>query len=123
VEERGRSLREEERAVLIFLLSVEFAGAKELRDQLADVRVVGQWTATSSPSINLRVLGTAPRAPMADGPVPVRAIVVGDGEEQAGELLVWVEAGRLSALEYAWVTDEMPLALPPVDRIRVQPVE
>jgi hypothetical protein len=40
-----------------------------------------------------------------------------------GELLVWVEAGHLSALEYAWVTYDMPAALPPVDWIRVDPIE
>jgi hypothetical protein len=122
VEEAGRSLREHEEAVLTLLLSVEFAGAKELRDQLPDVKVVGHWTATS-PSINLRTSQTASRAPLTDGPIPVRAINLGRGEEPMGELLVWVEAGHLSALEYAWVTDDMPVALPPVERIRVEPIE
>ncbi|WP_432044177.1 hypothetical protein [Streptomyces cadmiisoli] len=36
-----------------------------------------------------------------------------------GELLVGVEDGALAGLEYAWVTVRMPIALPPVERIRL----
>ncbi|WP_326617496.1 hypothetical protein OG863_08960 [Streptomyces decoyicus] len=37
-----------------------------------------------------------------------------------GELLVWLDAGAtLSALEYAWTTDEMPTCLPYTDRVRL----
>ena len=36
-----------------------------------------------------------------------------------GELLVWATDGYLSAIEFAWVTDEMPDELPTRDDIRV----
>lgn len=39
--------------------------------------------------------------------MPVRAFAEG------GEVLVWVTGGYLSALEYAWTTDAVPVAMPP----------
>lgn len=54
-----------------------------------------------------------------------RATVLRDGsmpETEAnliGEVFLWVEGGRLTDLEYWWVTDEMPEALPdPTQLIR-----
>ncbi|WP_225446707.1 hypothetical protein [Streptacidiphilus sp. PB12-B1b] len=41
--------------------------------------------------------------------------------DEFGELLVWIEDGVLAALEYAWITDEMPAALSAVERIRLTP--
>ncbi|WP_328393671.1 hypothetical protein [Nocardia sp. NBC_00416] len=34
-----------------------------------------------------------------------------------GEIILWVEAGRLSGIEYAWYTDERPTQLPEPDQI------
>lgn len=48
-----------------------------------------------------------------DGPVPVRAFAEG------GEVLLWVTGGYLSALEYAWTTDAVPVAMPPAHTVAV----
>jgi hypothetical protein len=53
--------------------------------------------------------------------VPVRAIVVGPGQDPTGEVLVWVTDGYLSTLEYAWYTDEPPQYLPLPADIRIEP--
>ncbi|MBO0514191.1 hypothetical protein [Streptomyces beijiangensis] len=52
--------------------------------------------------------------------VPVDAHVLDQAGEYVGELLVWTDRGAtLAALEYAWVTDEMPTSLPPVGQVKV----
>jgi hypothetical protein len=111
-----RPLRARERQVLEVLLRGDFAGAGELRAQLASTTVFAQDPQTF---LNLQVdRQNAAASPIANGPIPVRALV---GQDRAveGELLVWVEDGFLSALEFAWVTDEMPAALPRREQIRV----
>jgi hypothetical protein len=50
-------------------------------------------------------------ASTADGPLPVRAFVA----PEAGEIIVWVTGGRLSGLEFAWITDEPPDQWPSPD--------
>jgi hypothetical protein len=42
-----------------------------------------------------------------------RTLVINESGTTIGFLLLWIEAGRLSGLEYAWVTDESPTDLPP----------
>ncbi|WP_405178673.1 hypothetical protein OG225_32310 [Nocardia sp. NBC_01377] len=37
-----------------------------------------------------------------------------------GEVILWVENGWLSGIEYAWYTDERPLALPQPSRIELK---
>jgi len=36
-----------------------------------------------------------------------------------GTLLVWLKNGYLSALEYAWTSDETPVRLPRLERLRI----
>ena len=52
----------------------------------------------------------SPRASVASG-TPVQAVVDGDGYD--GGVLLFVH-GRLSALEYWWVTEEKPDVFPPL---------
>lgn len=54
-------------------------------------------------------------SPAAPGRVgsPIHGTVIDDSGAPIGFLLLWVDAGRLSALEYAWLTDEPPRDLPP----------
>ncbi|WP_329570255.1 hypothetical protein [Kitasatospora sp. NBC_01266] len=116
-----RPLNAAEQAVLEHLLAGDFPGAPELRSQLEQAEVIATWT-PDSVSVDLRVLAAERRAPLAAGLVPVDAQVLDERGEYVGELLVWVEdGGVLAGLEYAWVTDEMPTALPPVERIRRTP--
>lgn len=58
--------------------------------------------------IDLEVPVGSPPCVCVDGPIPVRAIVVRQGGQLVGELLVWVRDGRLVGLEQAWFTDEPP---------------
>jgi len=46
---------------------------------------------------------------------PVQAVVDGDGYD--GGLILFVDDGQLSALEYSWVTEERPDVLPPLAAI------
>jgi hypothetical protein len=46
---------------------------------------------------------------------PVQAVVDGDGYD--GGLILFVEDGQLSALEYWWVTEEKPDVFPPLSAI------
>jgi hypothetical protein len=113
-----RSLTEQERRVLEHLLSLDFPGVENLRRQLSSADVVRRWAA-GRPSVDLRVPGSTLAAPIPDGPTPVRAIVVGNRGDAVGELLVWVDAGRLDALEYAWYTDDPPDELPSPAQIQL----
>lgn len=46
-----------------------------------------------------------------DGPFPVRALVARQAEYR-GEVIIWISAGVLSGLEYAWTTDAPPSRWP-----------
>ena len=107
---------EDVRGVLRAVLTpAAFPGRDELLAQAGTAEVVGGPLTM----LDLRV-GPGPAvSPCPDGPVPVSAIVVDADAAPVGELLVWVEAGYLSGLEYAWYSDEPPGRLPAPDRIRV----
>ncbi|MFB6717529.1 hypothetical protein ACFCZY_38435 [Streptomyces sp. NPDC056237] len=111
-----RPLNEAERSVLKRILSVEFEGASELRSRVDLVEVVAVWSLDST-SVDFRVRNPALRSSQREGHVPVAAEVVEESGEYVGELLVWLTDGVLSALEYAWVTDEMPTVLPTVEMV------
>lgn len=114
-----RALSEHERAVLTLVLSVAGPGAEALFAQLDQTQVVAQW-AQGSASVDLAVDSDALRAPQYAGLLPIAANVVGESGDYAGELLVWISAaGTLAAVEYAWVGDYPPHALPPLDRIQL----
>jgi hypothetical protein len=59
------------------------------------------------------------RASSPNGPVPVRALAEGPAGEPLGEIVVWVKNGFLPGLEYAWVTDDEPTAMPSVTSVRL----
>ncbi|MGZ3140624.1 hypothetical protein ACVDFE_01190 [Lentzea chajnantorensis] len=100
-----RPLAPSERELLALLLT-DFPG---LHAQLDHVQVRAPWY-DGSASLDLDTSG--PAADVPDGVLPVSAEVHSNGEH-IGELLLWVANGRLSAIEYAWVTDEPPHTLPP----------
>ncbi|MEV5507181.1 hypothetical protein [Streptomyces orinoci] len=112
-----RPLSVSERTVLEHILSADFAGASALRGQLDRTEVVALW-APGSVSVDLRVREPVRHAAMPSALVPVAAHVHDQSGEYVGELLVWTDRGAtLAALEYAWVTDEMPAHLPPLDQV------
>ncbi|MET8536922.1 hypothetical protein ACFRCW_33135 [Streptomyces sp. NPDC056653] len=113
-------MNEHEEVVLRHVLSAEFEGAQELRAQISLVEVVAVW-GLGSVSVDFRMRGrTAARSAQREGHIPVDAEVVNEAGQYVGELLVWVHHGALAGLEYAWVTDEMPTALPAVESIRLR---
>ncbi len=114
-----RALSEHERAVLALLLAAAGPGTEALVAQLDQTRVVAQW-AQGSASVDLTVDDDVPRAPQYAGLLPITANVVDESDQQVGELLVWISAaGTLAALEYAWIGDESPTALPRLERIQL----
>ncbi|WP_371476652.1 hypothetical protein [Kitasatospora sp. NBC_00315] len=114
-----RPLNASERAVLEHLLAADFPGAPALRGRLERTEVVGTWGA-GSVSVDLRVRGLVQDPAATHTLLPVGAGVYDRSGEYIGDLLLWAEGGTaLSALEYSWVTDEMPTSLPSVDQIRL----
>ena len=105
----ARPLTDRERDILDLLLSVDFPGVAELRQQAASVLAEGEGMV-----IDLTVSAESPSADVV-GRTPVQAAVDGDG--YAGGLLLFVDDGQLSALEYWWVTDERPDLMPPLTAI------
>ncbi|MFF9406472.1 hypothetical protein ACF1B0_13250 [Streptomyces anandii] len=107
----ARPLSPLERRILTHLLTAEFPGAQELRNQLPETRVMGQW-GDESPSVDLEVPAGFPAAAIQDGIIPATGTVTDDSGQLFGELLVWVSGGRLSALEFTWYGDTAPTELP-----------
>ena len=110
--ERTRPLTPDERTTLDTLLAGDFPGAAELRAQAATARVTGRC-GCGCPSINLAVDRTLPVAAVADDPVAVEA------DAPDGGLIVFVEDGRLSCLEYWTTAGESPAGFPPAGQIVV----
>jgi hypothetical protein len=103
------------RVLACILRRAIFPGRVELLQQVENVDVVdGPIT-----MLNLRVTGDALRSPCSDGPVPLSAMVTDADGIATGELLIWIKDGYLSALEFAWWTDDPPENLPSIDRIHV----
>jgi hypothetical protein len=106
-----RPLTPRERSVLDLLLAADFPGGAELRAQARTARVTGRC-ACGCPTIDLAVDDAAPVADV-DGRVAVEVDVVNGG------LIVFVDEGRLSGLEYWSVGDDTPVEFPPPEHIRV----
>ena len=104
-----RSLSPRERAALELLLSAEFSGVSELRAQAETVSADRDGMV-----LDLVVDQALPTANVTRRN-PVEAVVDGDGYD--GGLILFVDEGRLSALEYWWVTDDRPDGFPPLSAI------
>jgi hypothetical protein len=113
-----RQLTDLEREVIGHILSVDLPGVTELRGQLERAEVLREW-GNSGPSIDISVPDDCVRSPCVKDFFPVDARVIGGGNVYEGELLLWLKDGRLSALEFAWVTDDAPSSLPNSTRIRL----
>jgi hypothetical protein len=101
-----RSLSPPERAALDALLAADFAGAPELRAQAETALAVNDAFL-----VDLVADQSLPKAVVGHR-MPVEADVDGAGYE--GGLILYVDDGRLSGLEYWWVTEEKPGSFPPV---------
>lgn len=113
-----RPLTDNERTVLAKILSATFPGVDELRAQLASAQTDAP---ADAPGFDIQVPATMARSSVSSNPIPVEAQVLDENKEYLGELLVWVTDGRLSSLEYAWITDEPPTKLPGAQSVLIQP--
>jgi hypothetical protein len=103
--------------VALVLSQKSFGGHEQLVAQVPRLRIEG------GPITFLRLLvdrSLTPRSTFERGPVPGFAGVYGVEGLAIGTLLVWVKDGYLSALEYAWVTDEAPDRLPEASQVRLE---
>lgn len=114
-----RPLNEHEFRILRAILVDDCPGVTELRVQIDAAHVSQNWTPEGSPSIDISVDSAIPRAPLEETILPVDARVYDRFGNYIGELIVWLSDGRISALEYSWLTDEMPYSLPEVEALRV----
>ncbi|MFE7719127.1 hypothetical protein ACFU44_08780 [Nocardia rhizosphaerihabitans] len=111
-----RPLTGRESDVLTKLLSA--GGAREYLNQIPYCQVIGTWGA-GSPSVDLIVgVGVSRADGVGDGIVSNGAVTDQNGSA-VGEIILWVENGWLSGIEYAWYTDERPRNLPDPDRIEI----
>jgi hypothetical protein len=62
--------------------------------------------------------GSELRSSMPDGPFPGRVFVPNSVEYQ-GEIIIWITDGKISGLEYAWITGEPPSRWPRPDEIQI----
>ncbi|MDT0305457.1 hypothetical protein RM780_00560 [Streptomyces sp. DSM 44917] len=113
-----RPLNHGEKEVLECILGADFPGSAELRSQVGEAEVVSLW-GDGSVSVDLRVPEDTAKADLVSGVAPVEATVVDDTGELVGEILVWVDRGRLAGLEYAWYGADAPTSLPPAENINV----
>jgi hypothetical protein len=108
IDDVNRELNARERDALDTLLAADFAGAAELRVQ-AETAVAASGV-KGALVVDLVVDASLPKAAVGHR-VPVEAAVGGAGYD--GGLILYVDEGRLAALEYWWVTEEAPDGFPP----------
>lgn len=110
-----RALTENEAQLLAKILG-SVPGAAPLAQQIGSVRVEDDSTATF---LTLVTRDAVTAHGFRDGPLPGR-FPVRHGGHLVGEILVWLEGGRLAGLEYAWVTSEAPHGMPDATEVDVE---
>jgi hypothetical protein len=110
------ALTQQTRNILVWVLGqADFPGVEELRTQAAKIGVCGGPVTM----LALQVPGESAPSEFTAGPIPFSVSVTDAAEQVIGELLLWIEDGYLSALEYAWLSDEPPDRLPDPGQLRV----
>ncbi|WP_405495460.1 hypothetical protein [Nocardia sp. NBC_00511] len=118
-EDRGdwREIGEPERRLAAAIIeSSGVTGWENLVEDLqgALVRNEADWV------LDLRPQCSNAGADVPDGPLSVAAYVP-NLEAFEGEILIWIDAGHVSGIEYAWVTDEPPTLWPDSELIQIIP--
>ena len=106
-----RELRPAERALIEFLLTADFAGRKELKEQLDSVEVVWECDCGCG-TVNLRVKDSVGRA-FTREPIPVEA------NGHGLDVLLFVRGGFLASLEIVDHGDARPLPYPTVGSLKL----
>ncbi len=117
--DQDRPLNGVEENILGTLLAIDFPGVDELRAQVPHTQVVGKCDC-GCPTVDLFVppdvppSGVETRARLA--PVLGQVTPIGRG---TNEIIVFVDDGRLTRLEYASSDEPPPSEWPPLDRLDV----
>jgi hypothetical protein len=110
----ARALTEDERDILLAI--AREADKRDIAGLAAQVSLTSV-TGGLPTMLDLAVGHGVRPVSCANGPLPIGCrVIAGDGEPQ-GQMLVWMADGYLSALEFAWITDAAPSAMPPADRL------
>ncbi|WP_406276609.1 hypothetical protein OH799_06105 [Nocardia sp. NBC_00881] len=113
-----RALTDLETSVVTKLLSSNAPGASEYLAQVPYSQVVATW-GVGSPSVDLAVRPGAVQASGSPNGIFASGAVTDRNGSPIGEVILWVENGWLSGIEYAWHTDERPHALPEPGQIEL----
>jgi hypothetical protein len=111
-------LGDRERAVLDFLLRVEYAGVDELRQQAVTAVVVSRCDC-GCPTFDVATGPETPAADMPDGPAPVGLRIAPVSDEPPGDVILFLKSGRLSSVEYVYYSDRVPSEWPDESRLTV----
>jgi hypothetical protein len=111
--EYPRALTENERMALDFLLSADFDGAAQLREQ-ARTAVVTGLCPCGCPTFNVSVDRARCAHTEVAEPIPVEAASTGPFDEPPLQLLLFVRKGWLESVELVWYGDQAPQEFPPV---------
>lgn len=103
--------------MLDLVLSAEFRGVGDLREQVEATVVVGRCDC-GCPSVDLQV-GTAALVARLDSHLlPYELETVPAGDEPPGQVILFADEGRLSYLEYVFF-GETPATWPDPSKVRV----
>lgn len=116
-----RPLTDDEGRVLGQILDAEFQGVAALREQLGSVQVVGRCDC-GCPSIDLEPGSEGARSDQVGRLAPVELEVLPMVDEPPGEVILFVDDGKLSYLQFVYFSDAAPHDWPAEDRLsRVRP--
>lgn len=115
-----RALLRSEIEVLSFILTADFPQGARLRAQLKGLQVIGRCDC-GCPTIDLETSsGALPATGLESRLLPVEAVVAPAHTEPPGELIVFVDDGRLSGLEYVYYSDAPPVDWPGLGRLTLR---
>jgi hypothetical protein len=115
-----RPLNEAELSILDALLTVDFPGAAAFRAQVPHTMVIGRCDC-GCPTVDLSVQLIVP-ASSVDTPsrlAPVEGRVTPIANEPPGDIILFVDDGRMSCLEYVSFDDPSPSEWPSLGRVTV----
>jgi hypothetical protein len=110
-----RPLTGSERSILELMLSMDFEGAEALRRQSLTAVVTGRCDC-GCPTIDVTTSLDLERSRIADPTSPAEGWVDHGEENAPGELILFLDEGRLSSLEYVHY-DEIPSDWPDINRV------
>lgn len=116
----SRPLSADEEAVLTRLLTPDFPGVEALRGQRVGLRVVGRCNC-GCPSVELTPRPGSPASDQVGRLSPVELAVAPLGDEPPGNIILFVDDGKLSYMEYVHYSDRPPEAWPSPQRLSVVP--